>query len=147
MPFMRKGKVSVSAAREPAFRCRRHKRCSIPGLGKFPWIWKWQPTPMLLPGESQGQGNLVGYSPRGRKESDTMEGARTALLFLSPGLRERPIGKGNLGAGVYNTLLFLKTPLPVFPGLVNDLTTCLVPQIRNLGVVPDILPSLILTFG
>ena len=32
-----------------------------------------QPTPVLLPGESQGQGSLVGYSPRDLKESDTTE--------------------------------------------------------------------------
>ena len=29
------------------------------------------PTPGLLPGESHGQQGLVGYSPWGRKESDT----------------------------------------------------------------------------
>ena len=40
---------------------------SIPGLGKFPWRRKWQPTPVFLPGESHGRRNLVGYSPRGRK--------------------------------------------------------------------------------
>ena len=26
---------------------------------------KWQPTPVFLPGESHGQSNLVGYSPKG----------------------------------------------------------------------------------
>ena len=30
-------------------------------------------TPVLLPGKSHGQKSLVGYSPRGRKESDTTE--------------------------------------------------------------------------
>ena len=35
------------------------------------WRRKWQPTPVLLPGESQGQGSLVGCSPWGRTESDT----------------------------------------------------------------------------
>ena len=30
-----------------------------------------QPTPVFLPGESQEQRNLVGYSPQGHKESDT----------------------------------------------------------------------------
>ena len=30
-------------------------------------------TPVLLPGESHGQRSLVGYSPWGRKESDTTE--------------------------------------------------------------------------
>ena len=29
----------------------------------------WQPTPGFLPGESQGQWSLEGYSPRGHKES------------------------------------------------------------------------------
>ena len=30
-------------------------------------------TPVLLPGESHGGRSLVGYSPWGRKESDTTE--------------------------------------------------------------------------
>ena len=34
---------------------------------------KWQPTPVLLPGKSHGWRSLVGYSPWGRKESDTTE--------------------------------------------------------------------------
>ena len=35
------------------------------------WRRKWQPTPVLLPGESHGGRSLVGYSPWGHKESDT----------------------------------------------------------------------------
>ena len=46
---------------------------SIPGSGDPPWRRKWQPTPVFLPGESHGRRNLVGYSPRGHKESDTTE--------------------------------------------------------------------------
>ena len=46
---------------------------SIPGLGRFPWRRKWQPTPVFLPGESHGQRSLVGYSSRGLKESDSTE--------------------------------------------------------------------------
>ena len=34
---------------------------------------KWQPTPVFLPGESQGRGSLVGCHLRGRTESDTTE--------------------------------------------------------------------------
>ena len=34
---------------------------------------KWQSTPGLLPGKSQGQRSLVGYSPWGRKELNTTE--------------------------------------------------------------------------
>ena len=46
---------------------------SIPRLGGSTWSRKWQPTPVVLPGESHGQRSLAGYSPRGRKESDTSE--------------------------------------------------------------------------
>ena len=35
------------------------------------WRRKWQPTPVFLPGESQGRRGLVGYSLRGFKELDT----------------------------------------------------------------------------
>ena len=34
---------------------------------------KWQPTPVFLPGESQGRGSLVGCCLWGRTESDTTE--------------------------------------------------------------------------
>ena len=40
---------------------------------KIPWRRKWQPTPVFVPGESHGQRSLAGYSPWGRKESDTTE--------------------------------------------------------------------------
>ena len=38
-----------------------------------PWGRKWQPTPVLVPGESHGQRSLLGYSPWRPKESDTTE--------------------------------------------------------------------------
>ena len=37
------------------------------------WRRKWQPTPVFLPGESQGQGSLVGWRLWGCTESDTPE--------------------------------------------------------------------------
>ena len=37
------------------------------------WRRKWQPTPVFLPGESQGWGSLVGSHLWGRTESDTTE--------------------------------------------------------------------------
>ena len=52
-------------------------QCGRPGfdprVGKIPWRKKWQLTPVLLPGESHGRKSLAGYSPRGRKQSDTTE--------------------------------------------------------------------------
>ena len=37
------------------------------------WRRKWQPIPVFLPGESQGQGSLVSCSPWGCEESDMTE--------------------------------------------------------------------------
>ena len=37
------------------------------------WRRKWQPTPMFLPGESQGWWSLVGCRLWGRTESDATE--------------------------------------------------------------------------
>ena len=37
------------------------------------WRRKWQPTPVFLPGESQGQRSLVGFHLWGRTESGTTE--------------------------------------------------------------------------
>ena len=45
-------------------------------LSLFPfmhWRREWQPTPVFLPGESQGRGSLVGCRLWGRTESDTTE--------------------------------------------------------------------------
>ena len=45
----------------------------IPGLGRSPWRREWQPTPLLLLGEFQGQRSLAVYSPWDHKELDTAE--------------------------------------------------------------------------
>ena len=45
-----------------------HRRCGLDAwAGKSPWERKWQLTPVFLPGESYGERNLVGYSPRKQK--------------------------------------------------------------------------------
>ena len=36
---------------------------------KIPWGKKWQPIPVILPGNFHGQWSLVDYSPWGCKES------------------------------------------------------------------------------
>ena len=43
------------------------------GISTAGWRRKWQPTPVFLPGESQGQGSLVGCRLWGRTELDTTE--------------------------------------------------------------------------
>ena len=37
------------------------------------WRRKWQPTPVVLPGDSQGRQSLVDWRLWGRSESDTTE--------------------------------------------------------------------------
>ena len=74
------------SGKECARRCRRNG--FDPWFGKIPWRRKWQPTPVFLPGESHGQRSLVGYSPWGRKESDTAEWVNSKLYKLRvPGLQ------------------------------------------------------------
>ena len=46
----------------------------IPGSGESPWRRKWQPTLVFLPGKSDGQRSLTGYSPQDHKELGTTEG-------------------------------------------------------------------------
>ena len=53
-----------------------------PWVGKICWRRKWQSTPVLLPGKSHGQRSLVGYSPWGRKESDTTEQIHFVYFYL-----------------------------------------------------------------
>ena len=53
-------------SKEPACQCRRlGRRRFDPWVGKILWRRKWQPTPVFLPGEFQGQRNVEGYSPWG----------------------------------------------------------------------------------
>ena len=63
--------------KESTCQCRR--RGFDPWVRKIPWRRKWQPTPVFLPGRSHEQRSLVGYSPWGRKESDTIEHACVAF--------------------------------------------------------------------
>ena len=52
----------------------RHERVTSLSLFTFMhWRRKWQPTPVFLPGESQGRGRLVGCRLWGRTESGTTE--------------------------------------------------------------------------
>ena len=53
-----------------------------PWVRKIPWRWSWQPTPVVLPGESYGQKSLVGYSPKRLKESDVTEWLSPQHPFL-----------------------------------------------------------------
>ena len=68
----------------------KESACNVGDLGS---ILGWedalekgmQPTPGCWPGEFHRQRSLAGYSPWGRKESDTTEGINTAIPELSTG--------------------------------------------------------------
>ena len=69
------------SGKESACPCRRCKRCWFhPWVGKNPWSRKWQPSPVFLPGKFHRQRSLVGYSPWGSKELDTLEKLSTKAL-------------------------------------------------------------------
>ena len=45
------------SGKEPVCQCRRHKRRGLhPTIGTIPWRRAQEPTPVLLPGESQDRG-------------------------------------------------------------------------------------------
>ena len=75
----------ISYLRWWLWRWRVHLQCRRPGFNpwvrKIPWRRKWQPTPVFLPGKSHGQRSLAGYSPWGRKESDTIEWLTLSIHF------------------------------------------------------------------
>ena len=62
------------SGKESACQCKRcMKHRFDPWVGKIPCRRKWQPTRVLLPGESCGQRSLMGNSPWGHKELDMTE--------------------------------------------------------------------------
>ena len=56
-----------------SLRVRHDWVTSLPLFTFMHWRRKWQPTPVFLPGESQGRGSLVGCRLWGPTEADTTE--------------------------------------------------------------------------
>ena len=55
-----------ASGKEPACQCRRGKRHRFnPWVRELPWRKTWQPTPVLLPGESPWMEELGGLQPIG----------------------------------------------------------------------------------
>ena len=75
--------LKVFPGKESAWQGRRLKRPEFdPWVGKIPWMRKWEPTPVFLPGESRGQRGLAGVV-HGVAESD-----RLSATHLNPPLQE-----------------------------------------------------------
>ena len=56
-----------------SLRVRHYRATSLPLFPFMHWRRNWQPTPVFLPGESQGWGSLAGFRLWGRTESDMTE--------------------------------------------------------------------------
>ena len=65
------GCVTAHSAQLSVDSCRMASLISIVSWNL--WRRQWQPTPVFLPGESQGRGSLVGCRLWDRTESDTTE--------------------------------------------------------------------------
>ena len=79
-----------AGGKDPACQCRRHKRRGFcPWAGKIPRRRAWQPTPVFLPGESQGQRILVGYSPWDTTEQLTFSLWEVAVECHGRGTQEQ----------------------------------------------------------
>ena len=66
--------LSGKGKKKVCCQCRRCKRCGFdPWVGKIPWRWAWQPTPVSLPGEFHGQRSLEDCSPWDCEELGTTE--------------------------------------------------------------------------
>ena len=62
-----------TSGKEPTCQCRRRERCEFdPWVRKIPWRRAWQPSSVVLAGESHGQRSLVG----------TVHGIATTRIWL-----------------------------------------------------------------
>ena len=64
---------SVGKKNLPAMQETQEIQVQSLGGERSPGRQKWQPTPVFMPEKSHGESGLVGYSPKGRKESNTAE--------------------------------------------------------------------------
>ena len=101
---------------------RRSSSSSSSAAGKSKassdYILRSLPTPVFLPRESHGRRSLVGYSPWGRKESDTTERLHFHFHFLVipqpdrytrlKGVFSFPFPKGHLGEMLNHLHILLK---------------------------------------
>ena len=65
--------------------CLQCRRCRFdPWVWKIPWTRKWQPPPVFLPGKSQGQRILVGYTVHGVQRVWHDLATKSPPLLLAP---------------------------------------------------------------
>ena len=66
------------------------------------FVQQWQPTPVILPGESQGRGSLVGCHLWDRTESNTTEATQQQQqAFFSSSFSPLPVLESPTLSGFY----------------------------------------------
>ena len=110
-----------------SLRVRRDWATSLSLFTFMHWRRKWQPTPVFLPGESQGQGSLLGCCLWGRTESDTTEATAAAAAMAKtvknlPAMQETDVwslgGEDALqkGMAAHSSILAWRIPWTEEPG-------------------------------
>ena len=104
-PLHVSSKLGGASGKDPTCQCGRLKRLRFnPWVRKIPWRRTWQPTPVFLTRQSNGQGSLMGYSPWGHKELDTTE--------VTSHTRTHWFSQGSYKVGII-TLLLWRCPFPM----------------------------------
>ena len=86
------------------------------------------PTPIFLPGEFHGQRSLVGYSPRGHKESDMTE----ILIPILHYYNNRNDWQNNLTSSFLSLVSkYLLSIYLMHPGYINEESTTMVPALTD----------------
>ena len=93
LPIMRETRVRSLGREDPLEKGMATHSSTL--AWKIPWTEK--PGWLLLPGKSHGLRSLVGYSPWGRKESDTTERLHFHFPWCSVGT-ESACNAGNAGS-------------------------------------------------
>ena len=92
--------------KEAACQCRKHR--INPWVRKFPWRWKWQPTPLFLPGKTHGQRSLWGYNPWDHKRvGHNLEARRQQQKNITCDTvydRQVSINNGQINYGIWTSL-------------------------------------------
>ena len=78
------GSLRVGSLRVGSLRVGHDLVTSLSLFTFMHWRRKWQPTPVFLPGQSQGQQSLVGCYLWGRTESDMTEVTKQAQSYDVP---------------------------------------------------------------
>ena len=73
--------MAQSVVKAAACQCRRHR--FHPWVGKIPRRRKWQPAPILLPGESHGQRSPCGFAELDMTEHELKEHGYGLSLHLT----------------------------------------------------------------